>query len=561
MKIRIIPLLVLLIAYTPFLSFAGEVNYESLYEAYLSGVRKGIEDGLDIVPLGKSKNLTLLKEYSGLTKDCYESGYNRGNNKGSFLKFLKSSKNCPISYFEKRICIIQEMGKIEEELNLFKEKTGGENLSAAQILTEMVSAERSGKPIERLKGEKQKQEADDSSPTLSRSRPAWCPPPTVATTAEKQIAERQKSTGKIVDLRGGVTLELVWIPPGEFMMGSKDTPRAIASKSGGKGSWDTDEYPRHKVSITNGFWMGKYEVTQAQWQALMGSNPSHFKDAGANAPVEKISWDDCQKFLKKVSQRTGQTFRLPTEAEWEYACRAGAETAFHYGDTLTSSQANFNGDHPYGGAAKGVDLGRTTPVGSYRPNAFGLYDMHGNVFEWCQDWYGENYYQNSPVSNPPGPSFGLGRINRGGSWREYAGNCRSAYRNGLKQDGRYFIFGLRVVMVSEEQSGKSNLYLPPTKSPEAPENNNKKETLEDASRNWNWRYKLALHLKLFLFEYSIISSVIVNKADDDTIEIQLKDTRGPSKSGKYIHSLVRNEAKSWLGQNGISFGYVSVQVD
>ena len=189
---------------------------------------------------------------------------------------------------------------------------------------------------------------------------------------------------------------------------------------------------QHEVSITKPFYLGVYVVTQAEYEKVMGNNPSWFSAKGdgkdkvkdmdtGQFPVEKVSWDDAVAFCKKLSElpeekKAGRVYRLPTEAEWEYACRAGTKTAFHYGDSLSSKQANFNGNFPYGGADKGPYLGRTAKVGSYAANAFGLYDMHGNVWEWCQDWYDENYYKNSPKEDPPGPAQGLHRVVRGGGW-------------------------------------------------------------------------------------------------------------------------------------------------
>ena len=629
-------LIVMFLVFIASLVQAQEVNYESLYQAYIDGFVRGLTKELKVsfdYRKGTSKSLF---QFDGNERKAYRSGFARGYNTwlsvedkidsalakkgiqtleerverfrkglknkevsvGGILERMKTSESSPIDLRpEKVISLHKSMnpGYAEKEHSNDEtsDREGSDNTTPKfssqekntsseikEIQTRLKSLGYNIGKIDGIIGPKTKKAIIDS----CRHSPLTAEPtdeelinhfifwtdkgkkalPKQTYKEEKKLGERQKSNVKTVDLRDGVTLELVWVPPGVFMMGSKDTPRSIASKSGGIDSWASDEYPRHKVSITNGFWMGKYEVTQAQWQTVMGNNPSHFKEAGPKTPVEKVSWNDCQKFMQKVSQRTGQTFRLPTEAEWEYACRAGTETAFHYGDTLTSNQANFNGEHPYphDEAAKGVDLGKTISVGSYPPNAFGLYDMHGNVFEWCQDWYGENYYQNSPVSDPSGPSYGLGRVTRGGSWREYAGNCRSAYRNGLIPNGCYFIFGLRVVMTSEEQSGKtighSSAY---SNNQVSSENTEELETLNEAMQRWNWRYKLAFHLRLFLVDYSIVSSVIVNKADDNTIEIQLKGTRGPSKSRGYIHSLVRDEAKSWLKLNGISFGYVSVQVD
>jgi formylglycine-generating enzyme required for sulfatase activity len=199
------------------------------------------------------------------------------------------------------------------------------------------------------------------------------------------------------------------------------------------------------VTLTRAFYCGKFEVTQRQWEAVMGSNPSYFQNAGPDAPVETVSWDGCQVFLKKLCEMEGVpegTYRLLTEAEWEYACRAGTQTPFCYGTDLDSSMANFNGKYPYGAGAEGVYRGMTTPVGSFQPNAWGLYDMHGNVWEWCQDWWGP--YPSKPVTDPLGPASGVSRVLRGGSWRSDARNCRCANRSGFRRDDRYDGLGLRL---------------------------------------------------------------------------------------------------------------------
>ena len=229
-----------------------------------------------------------------------------------------------------------------------------------------------------------------------------------------------------VDLGGGVDLELVWIPPGEFMMGSP-------SDEWGR---DSVEHPQHTVRITRGFWLGKYEVTQAQWQSVIGSNPSHFKGDGS-LPVEQVSWDDCQEFLRKPNARVkGGRFRLPTEAEWEYACRAGTSTRFGFGD----SDGDL-GDYAWYGDNSGS---KTHRVGEKKPNAWGLHDMHGNVCEWCEDWYGD--YPSGTVTDPTGPSSGSYRVNRGGSWINYPRYCRSARRNRLTPEDRDGTLGFRVVL-------------------------------------------------------------------------------------------------------------------
>jgi formylglycine-generating enzyme required for sulfatase activity len=193
--------------------------------------------------------------------------------------------------------------------------------------------------------------------------------------------------------------------------------------------------------------MSKYEVTQEQWYAVMGVNPSKFK--GGNLPIENISWKDAVEFCRKLSQMTGKIYRLPSEAEWEYAARAGTNTPFAFGSSLSSSQANFDGNSPYGGAPVGVYRQQPMPVGSFSPNNFGLYDMHGNVSEWCQDGYHGNYNR-APTDGSAWESSGeqKERVWRGGAWDSSASAVRSAYRgvNYWREPSEYF--GLRVVTVS-----------------------------------------------------------------------------------------------------------------
>jgi formylglycine-generating enzyme required for sulfatase activity len=209
--------------------------------------------------------------------------------------------------------------------------------------------------------------------------------------------------------------EFVLIQPGTFMMGSPENEQGRC-----------DDEVLHKVTITKPFYMQTTPVTQAQWQAVMGSNPSHFK--GDNLPVENVSWNDCQEFIQHLNQRGEGQYRLPTEAEWEYACRAGTTTPFAIGNgvDLDSTQANFDGNYPYGQGKEGVDRQETTPVKSFAPNNWGLYDMHGNVYEWCQDWYGD--YPSGATTDPQGPSSGSYRVYRGGDWDGFARYARSALR-------------------------------------------------------------------------------------------------------------------------------------
>jgi len=198
--------------------------------------------------------------------------------------------------------------------------------------------------------------------------------------------------------------EMVLIPAGKFKMGSP------ASEKG-----RSDDEKQHEVTLTNPFYLGKYEVTQEQWESVMGKDPNDTK--GAKLPVTDVSWNDCQEFIKKLNAKTNGGYRLPTEAEWEYACRAGTTTSYSFGDEITPKDANYNESQ----------IGRKPAiVGSYRPNAFGLYDMHGNVWEWCNDWHG--YLQDGEATDPMGPSTRKGPALRGGSFANVDSVVRSSAR-------------------------------------------------------------------------------------------------------------------------------------
>jgi formylglycine-generating enzyme required for sulfatase activity len=186
------------------------------------------------------------------------------------------------------------------------------------------------------------------------------------------------------------------------------------------------EGPQHRVEVPE-FLMGKYPVTQAQYQAIMGENPSRF--SGTNNPVEKVSWHQAKAFCKRLSEKTGREYRLPSEAEWEYVCRAGTTTPFHFGETITTDLANYDGNYIYGKGKKGKYRRKTTPVGSFPPNAFGLYDLHGNVREWCEDVWHENY-EGAPNDGSAWLTRGNhnNRVRRGGSWYSYPRLCRCASR-------------------------------------------------------------------------------------------------------------------------------------
>ena len=245
----------------------------------------------------------------------------------------------------------------------------------------------------------------------------------------REAAERSAGTSTTIALPGGAEMEMIYCPPGEFIMGSPANEK------------DRSEHEtQHRVRLTKGFWLGKYPVTQRQWRNVMGSNPSVFN--GDDLPVETVSWDDCQEFIRKVNASLGCGARLPTEAEWEYACRAGTTTAYHWGNALNGDRANCDGNYPCATTQKGRYLEKTTTVGQYAANSWGFYDMHGNVSEWCNDWYGE--YPFGRVTDPQGPASGDGRVLRGGSWRNYAKSCRSAYRYWIDPGFRDCYCGFRL---------------------------------------------------------------------------------------------------------------------
>ncbi|NLO69522.1 MAG: formylglycine-generating enzyme family protein, partial [Porphyromonadaceae bacterium] len=199
----------------------------------------------------------------------------------------------------------------------------------------------------------------------------------------------------------------------------------------------SSEKPTHSVTLSD-YYIGKYEVTQAQWEAVMGNNPSYFT-GDPDYPVEGVSWNDVQEYITKLNQLTGKSYRLPTEAEWEYAARGGAESkGYKYSGSDTLSNVAWYYDN---------DNSKTHPVGTKNPNELGIYDMSGNVWEWCNDWYASDYYNNSPQTNPQGPSLGSNRVNRGGSWLSGALYCRVSYRSYERADFRSGILGFRLVLV------------------------------------------------------------------------------------------------------------------
>ena len=243
--------------------------------------------------------------------------------------------------------------------------------------------------------------------------------------AARAAAERVVMLPVRIDLGGGLEMEFVYVASGRFLMGS----------SGG----DPDEKPIHAVAITRGFYVGRHEVTQAQYERVTGANPSNFK--GPGLPVEQATWNAAVTFCRKLSKRTGRSFRLPTEAEWEYAARAGSRKKYCFGD-----DEEMLGQYAWFDANSGK---RTHAVGRKKPNAWGLFDCHGNVFEWCSDWYSEDSYAGGPREDPKGPARGQYRVLRGGSWNYLDLSCRSANRSGSAPGYRGYNFGFRAVMDPE----------------------------------------------------------------------------------------------------------------
>jgi len=238
-----------------------------------------------------------------------------------------------------------------------------------------------------------------------------------------------------------VKLELVLIPAGEFVMGepeaTADAEKATLKKSAAdRKNPGLREIPRHPVRLTKPFYMSKFVITQDQYQAVMGKNPSKLK--GNDKPVNRVDWDGSQAFCKRLSEQLKQTFRLPTEAEWEFACRAGTTTAYYSGDT--------NKDLDRIGWYTGNSKGTLHPVGQKEPNAFGLYDMQGSILQWCLDRYDDDTYSKSTVEDPQGPATGALRATRGGAWSTPAWMCKSGVTFGAESDDQSVGIGIRIVL-------------------------------------------------------------------------------------------------------------------
>ena len=258
-----------------------------------------------------------------------------------------------------------------------------------------------------------------------------------------RLTSEEPELAKVVTNEVGMRLAL--LPAGTFYMGAGPDEAGARENEG----------PRHPVVLSADFYIGVGPVTQAEYRQVTGTNPSHFTPAaggGPAHPIEQVSWDDAAAFCRALSglaaeRQAGRRYRLPTEAEWEYACRAGEGAAYAFGPGLTPAQANFGGGYGPDGLPRSPALGRTSPVGAYPANNFGLADTHGNVWEWCADWYAEGYYDGAPLRDPGGPPAGDYRTLRGGCWRSHASSCRAAYRNASVPNNRDPYTGFRVVMV------------------------------------------------------------------------------------------------------------------
>jgi len=280
-------------------------------------------------------------------------------------------------------------------------------------------------------------------------------PATNKTPDKKPAASKAPDKEITLDLGGKATMKFTLLPAGEFMMGSKLSAEEVARRFAPGGATGvvritagdfTDEHPRRQVTISTPFYMGVMEVTRAQWKVLKHTQPwsgqSYTRDKADHA-ASYISWNDATEFCKALSKKTGRTVRLPTEAEWEYACRAGTTTAFNCGD-----DSSRLGDYAqYRGNTHEKKEKYAHSAGAKKPNTWGLYDMHGNVYEWCADWYADSY-ANADTRDPKGPATGKERVARGGSWRSVPPHCRAARRTRFSPPSRFATCGFRVVVES-----------------------------------------------------------------------------------------------------------------
>ncbi|NQU20446.1 MAG: formylglycine-generating enzyme family protein [Candidatus Nealsonbacteria bacterium] len=291
--------------------------------------------------------------------------------------------------------------------------------------------------------------------------------PSWAKVSAEQVASAKKLDVPVA-MENSTGMRFVLIPPGTFMMGSRDSAAEVARRCNmpnAQAGWFSDEQPSRKVTLTGAFYISTTEVTQGCYEAVTNPDPDKNKDKkpadeypaeykGTNHPALMVSWEDAEKFCKALSTTDDRVYSLPTEAQWEYACRAGTTTPFAFGETISTDQANYHGGYTYGDGQKGPNREKPLPAGSLAANAWGLVDMHGNVSEWCADRYGQ--YGSEAESDPRGPEEGNQRVVRGGSWRSYPGACRSALRLSGDMRSRSYTAGFRVccVVAVESASGE-----------------------------------------------------------------------------------------------------------
>jgi formylglycine-generating enzyme required for sulfatase activity len=338
-----------------------------------------------------------------------------------------------------------EVRQISRDLEKLKKSLGGTDNSIDTKITELQkklhTLDTSGSSaLEKLQAQYDAQLADHSAIIAKIAQKLTELPATAAHVGKIPPAAEERNRPYTCDLGGGVKLDMVYIPPGKFAMG------APAHEEGSSAA----EKPQHIVTVTS-FYLSKYLVTQEQYAAIMGKNPAY--RPGPNLPVERVSWRDAQEFCRRLSTKTGQTYRLPSEAEWEYACRSGTTTAFYWGNTIETNLANYRSrsakidplvDQPkqQKGLAENL-IERTTPVGKFPANGFGLYDMHGNVWEWCTDTWHENY-TGAPTDGSAWVEESDKRVLRGGSWDNYVRSCRSALRFKWSAVNSNYYIGFRV---------------------------------------------------------------------------------------------------------------------
>jgi len=256
-------------------------------------------------------------------------------------------------------------------------------------------------------------------------------------------------------------MAFIWLDGGCFQMGQSKNESRELLREAHRYRYDlyySDELPQHRVCVS-GFWLASRETTQHQWKRVMDDAP--FKpDLISTLPAQNLSWNDAIAFTRALEKKNGATtFRLPTEAEWEYAARGGTDTPFAFGSTISTDQANYNGLYIFGDGRLGQLRESATPVGTFPANPFGLYDMHGNVWEWCNDWYRKNYYRSSPEKDPPGPTGGEKKVLRGGSWYTKPRSIRSANRYADKAENRVHDYGMRIVAVRPGPMDKKTIDL------------------------------------------------------------------------------------------------------